>query len=381
MPRLAHPARLRAALVAMLMCVAARALAPAPAHAIAGGVLANPAGWPYMVALVRSNQSDAFDGQFCGGTLVRTDWVVTAAHCVTREDGSLIPPAEIHAVVGVADLTAVPPTSRFAVDLSYVYPRWKPGAGGDRGFAYDIALLHLSAPAGQPIALPLAQLPDSYRATRAWVAGWGRADAEHYPSQLRTGNISVSTPNQCRTRFSVPGVVCGTLEGGAEAAICDGDSGGPLVDASYGTDTLIGVVNFGPGDACTSGTSGAYADVSLYRTWIAYISRANGDPNLSIPEISSVRPRDVGDAIRTVVTWCQDGADGRDIRVDFFLAAANGDILRKRSLRGTADGRCMTGTFVVPDRFRNGRYLALGKVIDVKSGMSFRSPPTPFTIR
>ena len=42
------------------------------------------AGWgdaPWQVALTRGTGTSIFSLQFCGGTLINSDWVLTAAHC------------------------------------------------------------------------------------------------------------------------------------------------------------------------------------------------------------------------------------------------------------------------------------------------------------
>lgn len=51
---------------------------------IVGGTEAPINSWPWQ-AMLRSTSPDY---QFCGGTLVRREWVVTAAHCVEGNDNT-----------------------------------------------------------------------------------------------------------------------------------------------------------------------------------------------------------------------------------------------------------------------------------------------------
>ncbi len=47
---------------------------------IIGGDKAEADDWPWMVALV--NGPDNYENQMCGGALIDSRWVLTAAHCV-----------------------------------------------------------------------------------------------------------------------------------------------------------------------------------------------------------------------------------------------------------------------------------------------------------
>lgn len=48
---------------------------------IVGGTNANAGDAPWQVALTSGTGSNIFQAQFCGGTLINSNWVLTAAHC------------------------------------------------------------------------------------------------------------------------------------------------------------------------------------------------------------------------------------------------------------------------------------------------------------
>src|SRR5258708_35741052 len=67
---------------------AASAVPPAGAvPLVVGGTPAAAGQVPWIVAIIRKGQ-DAFQGQFCGGTVIAPQAVVTAAHCVGGERAS-----------------------------------------------------------------------------------------------------------------------------------------------------------------------------------------------------------------------------------------------------------------------------------------------------
>src|SRR3712207_5660390 len=138
---------------------------------IVGGSAVPDGKYPFMVALLdKRKPGGAFQEQFCGGTLIDKDSVLTAAHCFYRR-GVYDRGIELRVVVGRTvlnrnrgQLRSVPLPHRF------IHPRYKPLA------SYDAAVLKLSRPVRgiRPIKLATARqnnLEKPGHILRA--AGWG----------------------------------------------------------------------------------------------------------------------------------------------------------------------------------------------------------------
>lgn len=52
-----------------------------PHTRIVGGATATPKSWPWQAMLMYQRENGEWR-QFCGGSLVLHEWVLTAAHCV-----------------------------------------------------------------------------------------------------------------------------------------------------------------------------------------------------------------------------------------------------------------------------------------------------------
>ena len=248
---------------------------------IIGGTEALPGAWPWQVALVNSAEPDAFEGQFCGASLLTPNWVLTAAHCVTN-GADVVPAAALDIVVGRHALTETV-GQRLSVSQIVVHPAWDPAT-----FDFDLALLRLQQPAVftgalgvagaiQPVTLAapgeFALLAPERLAT---VTGWGTrtSGALDFPHTLYQTTVPLVTQEFCSAAYQAldplaeitANMLCaGYVEGGKDS--CQGDSGGPLVVDDNGIWKQVGIVSWGNGCA-EPGIPGVYTRLPRFYDWI-----------------------------------------------------------------------------------------------------------------
>jgi len=245
---------------------------------IVGGRESSPGAWPWQAALVRASYEDAYDGQFCGGSLIAPEWVLTAAHCVANTGD----PAKIEVVLGRHRLSS-DKGERIAVDMILVHPAYYA-----EQIENDIALLRLSEPSEQtPIALYKNTEPIEENFANATVAGWGQIETGYWGSSsdvLREVIVPIADHVSCQTtweeyvsyNYSIndPDIVTekmictGYKKSGKDS--CYGDSGGPLMIQQEADEPWqqIGVVSFGPVGCIQSGIHDVYTRVPSYIDWI-----------------------------------------------------------------------------------------------------------------
>ncbi len=232
---------------------------------------------PWMVALVDADTDNAYDGQFCGGSLVGPEWVLTAAHCV-EENSS---PEEIDLVIGRHVLSSDEGERITAAEV-YIHEGY---FDYDDNQDNDIALIKLSRPA--TVGTPINTVTDATEytddpGTVARATGWGifSDDSDDFPDELHGVDIPVVTQATCKTTYGsdlLPDGLCaGLAEGGKDT--CRGDSGGPLVSEDRnGNPVQIGVVSWG--DECGApGSYGVYARLTEYEQWQRDVRNGDVEP-------------------------------------------------------------------------------------------------------
>ena len=233
---------------------------------IVGGEDAEPDAWTFIAALVSAGE-DPFLDHFCGGSLIGSKWVATAAHCVFEDDGTALGPAAIDVLLGIHDLLYDTSFVRFKVQRIVPHPAYNPHTDD-----YDIALLELASETASYPTIPRMTGDATLEGELAIVLGWGKtsATAIEYPNILQQVTLPIVTNAECDLAYVndqiTENMLCaGFSEGGKDS--CQGDSGGPLIVQDCEVWKLAGIVSWGIGCAEPE-QYGVYSRVSRFAGFI-----------------------------------------------------------------------------------------------------------------
>ena len=234
-----------------------QAIAPSTQR-IVGGSEAVPNSWPWLISL-------QYGDHFCGGTLIDTRHVVTAAHCLGSTASS-----QLRVVAGLHQRTNKNTGRVQTISVSRIFIHEYYSASSQ---AHDIAVVRLAQPVTlndyvNVICLPG---PDPQEYASVTVAGWGAlrytGSSSNSLQQVTLKVVNNEASAAYSSYFNVQRQIGAGIprEGGKDS--CQGDSGGPLMFKSNDVWYLSGVVSFGNGCARPL-NPGIYTRTSTYVSWI-----------------------------------------------------------------------------------------------------------------
>merc|ERR1712110_883102 len=225
---------------------------------------------PWQVALVGKGS----DRPFCGGTIIDSNHILTAAHCTQGESAEYL-----QVLTGEHDLTVAQGETRHNVKRIISHESY----GQDTGIDFDFSILTIDC--GEKIdltdkaraaCLPTTDDISNYESSGAQfnVSGWGALQpGQSGPDVLHVVTVPFVPDSVCKDRYGddqiTARMICAgnTEQGGIDS--CQGDSGGPMTwRDNQGKWKIVGVVSWGISCADQQ-YPGVYAEVTSVLDWIA----------------------------------------------------------------------------------------------------------------
>ena len=200
-----------------------------------GHACADPGSSPVVLLVLADQNGQNF--AICSGTLLTSDTILTAAHCVDRSAGIY----KVY-VDRSGELDLVPATATFK------HPGWT----GQAGNPNDVGIVKVAQPIAtrSTAAILISSSPQINEDIYAY--GYGIDENGDY-QVLKEGHMKVS--------FFAENLIFAEYDR-TKSSICSGDSGGPVTAVRGGGPAIIGINSAVAGETCLDGSIAAFADIA-----------------------------------------------------------------------------------------------------------------------
>lgn len=225
---------------------------------IVGGVEIDIKDAPWQVTMQTMGR------HLCGGSIIGSKWILTAAHCTTSPQVKSNP----EKILIKSGTSSHREGVISKVKQIFDHPKYN-----DESVDYDFALLELETGlefGDTRKAIKLAESNDHYGL--CLVTGWGDTlNGKASTHKLHGTEIPIYPQEKCKKAYRKQGfiterMICAGFQNGGKDS-CQGDSGGPLSCEGK----LVGVVSWGYGCAKPK-FPGVYARVQSVREWISEVT-------------------------------------------------------------------------------------------------------------
>lgn len=216
------------------------------------------------------------EAQFCGGTILNSEWILTCAHCLCARRQPSVPRNVNHmsVLVGHDNLNRINRSLRYAVAEVFPHEDYTQRVDPET-YPYDIGLVRLAERLVMSDRVGAALLPTEdmdpwYNSF--FIAGFGFTSNEYQGSmKLKSGFVKVNTQTECiamygHVVYSETRNLC-VQTSFYQVYPCSGDSGSGLIIPNFDAPHVMGI--YAGGDKpCNKSRYNIAVRVSSYLDWI-----------------------------------------------------------------------------------------------------------------
>ena len=207
---------------------------------------------PWAVAVMFSNGNESTWRVVCGGTVISSKMILSAAHC--------FPPRINATMIKIAAGSTYIPSPKQFLGVKQIHNH---ESYDSRSMQYDLSVLELNEPLVYSEKILPACLPTQDKPLRILkecdVSGWGLTETGDTSQRVLHARINYLEDSKCESKFDdvdLDTMVCYDSDRGSDT--CQGDSGASIICSTGTADITMGVSSYGN----TCGQGGVYARIT-----------------------------------------------------------------------------------------------------------------------